>query len=104
VGLITKHGILIVDFANRLVAEGKTQMEAIQEAAQKRLRPIMMTTFAMILGSLPLALASGAGCEIRVPLGVVIVGGMTIGTLFTIFLVPVFYTYISKLGRKKVAV
>jgi multidrug efflux pump len=103
IGLITKHGILIVDFANKLVAQGKSHIEAIQEAASQRLRPIMMTTFAMILGSLPLAMANGAGREIRVPLGVVIVWGMAVGTLFTIFLVPVFYTYVSKLGKKKVA-
>ncbi len=104
IGLITKHGILIVDFANKLVAKGKTPMEAIQEAAHRRLRPILMTTFAMVLGALPLAMAKGAGCEIRIPLGVVIVGGMTFGTLFTIFLVPVFYTYIAKLRRKKIIV
>ena len=60
-----------------------------------RLRPILMTTFAMVLGSLPLALARGAGCEMRIPLGSVIVGGMTVGTLFTIFIVPVVYTYVS---------
>ena len=95
IGLITKHGILIVDFANKLVAKGKTHREAIQEAARMRLRPVLMTTFAMVLGSLPLALARGAGCEIRIPLGAVIVGGMTVGTIFTIYIVPVVYTYIS---------
>lgn len=96
IGLITKHGILIVDFGNKLVEKGKTYREAIKEAAVMRLRPILMTTFAMVLGSLPLALARGAGCEIRIPLGAVIVGGMTVGTLFTIFVVPVVYTYISE--------
>ena len=101
VGLITKHGILIVDFANKLVAQGLEYKDAIQEASKKRLRPILMTTFAMVLGAAPLAMAQGAGSEIRVPLGIVIVGGMTIGTLFTIFLVPVFYTYIAALRKKK---
>lgn len=104
IGLITKHGILIVDFANKLVNKGMSHMEAVKESAKRRLRPIMMTTFAMVLGSLPLAMAKGAGCEIRIPLGVVIVGGMTIGTFFTIFLVPVFYTYIAKLGKKKIMI
>ena len=101
VGLITKHGILIVDFANKLVAQGKTHMEAVKEASVMRLRPILMTTFAMVLGALPLAFARGAGSEIRIPLGAVIAGGMTIGTLFTIFVVPVFYSYIAVLGVKK---
>lgn len=101
IGLITKHGILIVDFANNLVDQGYTYRDAVKKAASMRLRPVLMTTLAMVLGSVPLALASGAGCEIRIPLGIVIVGGMTIGTLFTIFIVPVFYTYIASLRRKK---
>ena len=101
VGLITKHGILMVDFANKLVEKGRTYKEAIKEAARMRIRPIMMTTFAMVLGSLPLAMARGAGCEIRIPLGAVIVGGMTVGTIFTIFVVPVVYTYISGFSLRK---
>lgn len=104
IGLITKHGILIVDFANKLMDKGMLPVDAIQESAQRRLRPIMMTTFAMVLGSLPLAMAKGAGCEIRIPLGVVIVGGMAIGTFFTIFLVPVFYTYAAKFRKKKLVI
>ncbi|MDR1488666.1 MAG: efflux RND transporter permease subunit [Holosporales bacterium] len=99
IGLITKHGILIVDSANKLVKQGKSYIDSIQEAAKRRLRPIMMTTFAMVLGALPLAFATGAGSEIRIPLGVVIVGGMAIGTFFTIFLVPVFYLYIAQLKK-----
>ncbi|MDR1390831.1 MAG: efflux RND transporter permease subunit [Holosporales bacterium] len=101
VGLITKHGILIVDFANKLVDQGKSHKQAIKESAVRRLRPILMTTFAMVFGSLPLALANGAGCEIRIPLGAVIVGGMTVGTIFTIFIIPVVYTYIAGLGSSK---
>ena len=101
VGLITKHGILIVDFANKLVEKGMDHKSAVKKASSLRLRPILMTTFAMVFGSLPLALASGDGCEIRIPLGAVIVGGMSIGTLFTIFVVPVFYTYIAPLGKRR---
>jgi multidrug efflux pump len=101
IGLITKHGILIVDFANKLVASGKSPKAAVKEAAVMRLRPILMTSFAMILGSLPLAFARGAGCEIRIPLGAVISGGMTIGTLFTIFIVPVVYTYVAGFKKTK---
>jgi multidrug efflux pump len=97
VGLITKHGILIVDFANRLQEEGKSRAEAVVEAATLRLRPILMTTSAMVLGAVPLALAHGAGAESREQIGWVIVGGMTVGTLLTLFVVPAVY---SLFGRK----
>ncbi|MDR1034974.1 MAG: efflux RND transporter permease subunit, partial [Holosporales bacterium] len=102
IGLITKHGILIVDFANKLVEQGLKPIEAVKKAALMRLRPILMTTFAMVLGAIPLAFARGAGCEIRIPLGVVIAGGMTIGTMFTIFVIPVVYVYMSgsRAGKK----
>ncbi|CAN5121713.1 efflux RND transporter permease subunit [soil metagenome] len=92
VGLITKHGILIVDFANRLQEEDKSRGEAIVEAAVLRLRPILMTTSAMVLGALPLALATGAGAESRQQIGWVIVGGMSVGTLLTLFVVPAIYS------------
>lgn len=101
IGLITKHGILIVDFANKLSEKGKSHKEAVKEAAIMRLRPVLMTTFAMVLGALPLALARGAGCEIRIPLGAVIVGGMTVGTMFTIFIVPAVYTYVADADFRK---
>jgi multidrug efflux pump len=91
IGLITKHGILIVDFTNRLQAEGRERREAIVTAAGLRLRPILMTTAAMILGALPLALASGAGAESRRQIGWVIAGGMSLGTLLTLFVVPCIY-------------
>ena len=91
IGLITKHGILIVDFANRLQLEGTERREAIIEAARLRLRPILMTTGAMILGAIPLALATGAGAESRQQIGWVIVGGMSLGTLLTLFVVPCVY-------------
>jgi multidrug efflux pump len=99
VGLITKHGILIVEFSNQLRKQGLETLEAVIEAASLRLRPILMTTGAMVLGALPLALASGAGAESRQQIGWVIVGGMSIGTLLTIFVVPTVYTL---LARRKV--
>ncbi|MDR3224128.1 MAG: efflux RND transporter permease subunit [Holosporales bacterium] len=104
IGLITKHGILIVDFANKLVESGKTPRAAVKEAAVKRLRPILMTTFAMVLGALPLAFARGAGCEIRIPLGAVIAGGMTIGTFFTIFFIPVVYIIFARFKKKTLTI
>jgi multidrug efflux pump len=99
VGLISKHGILIVEFSNQLRQQGKDVFEAVAEAASLRLRPILMTTGAMVLGALPLALASGAGAESRQQIGWVIVGGMSLGTLLTIFVVPTVYTL---LARKRV--
>jgi multidrug efflux pump len=91
IGLITKHGILIVEFANQLRDRGMQAAEAVADAATLRLRPILMTTGAMVLGALPLALASGAGAEARQAIGWVIVGGLVIGTLFTLFVIPTAY-------------
>ena len=96
VGLITKHGILIVEFSNQLRAQGKDLMTAVVDAATMRLRPILMTTGAMVLGALPLALASGAGAESRSQIGWVIVGGMSFGTMLTLFVVPVAYSLLAK--------
>ena len=96
VGLITKHGILIVEFSNQLRQQGKSVMEAVTEASSLRLRPILMTTGAMVLGAVPLALASGAGAESRQQIGWVIVGGMSVGTLLTIFVVPTIYTLFAR--------
>ncbi len=94
-GLISKHGILIVQFANQLQREGKTALEAVVQAASIRLRPILMTTAAMVLGVLPLVIASGAGAAGRHAMGLVIFTGMFIGTLFTLFVVPAVYTVIG---------
>ncbi len=96
VGLITKHGILIVEFTNQLRAKGEEMTEAIINASTMRLRPIMMTTGAMVLGALPLALAHGAGAESRSQIGMVIVGGMSFGTLLTLFVVPVAYSLLAR--------
>ncbi|HBC71641.1 MAG TPA: hypothetical protein DEA62_03100, partial [Coxiellaceae bacterium] len=95
VGLISKHGILMVEFANQLQEAGKNIKEAIIAAATIRLRPILMTTAAMVLGAVPLALASGAGAVSRRQIGWVIIGGMLVGTIFTLFIVPTVYTYIA---------
>jgi len=100
IGLITKHGILIVQFANQRRADlGESIRQAVVEAAVIRLRPILMTTGAMVLGALPLALASGAGAESRQQIGWVVVGGMTFGTLLTLFVVPTVYTFMSRERR-----
>ncbi|MDO9405796.1 MAG: efflux RND transporter permease subunit [Polaromonas sp.] len=96
VGLITKHGILIVEFTNQLRGQGMEMIDAVVKAATQRLRPIMMTTGAMVLGALPLALAKGAGAESRMQIGWVIVGGMSLGTLLTVFVVPTMYTLFAR--------
>ncbi|MFC7301963.1 efflux RND transporter permease subunit [Cognatiluteimonas weifangensis] len=103
VGLIAKHGILIVEFSNQLQGQGRAKFDAVIEAAALRLRPILMTTGAMVLGSLPLAIASGAGAEARNQIGWVIVGGMAIGTVFTLFVVPVMYLLLGRDHRRHAA-
>jgi len=100
VGLITKNGILIVEFANQLQEQGKGKVDAVVEAAALRLRPILMTTAAMVLGAVPLANAAGAGAESRNQIGLVIVGGLVLGTLLTLFVIPTVYTL---LGRNRSA-
>jgi multidrug efflux pump len=98
-GLISKHGILIVQFANELQRAGRSKREAIEEAAGVRLRPILMTTAAMVLGVVPLVIASGAGAAGRHAMGLVIFTGMSIGTLFTLFVVPAMYMFIGAVHR-----
>ncbi len=99
IGLISKHGIMIVEFANQLQSRGYSAFDAVLESAAIRMRPILMTTAAMVLGAIPLALASGAGAEARSAIGWVIVGGMSIGTLFTLLIVPSFYLMIARTHR-----
>ncbi len=94
-GLISKHGILIVQFANQLQQTGRSKREAIEQAAAIRLRPILMTTAAMVLGVVPLITASGAGAVSRFQMGVVIASGLSIGTLFTLFVVPAVYLLLA---------
>jgi multidrug efflux pump len=99
VGLITKHGILIVEFSNQLRDDGREMVAAVVEAASLRLRPILMTTGAMVLGAVPLAFSTGAGAESRVQIGMVIVGGMSLGTVLTLFVVPTVYTLVARRRR-----
>ena len=96
IGLISKHGILIVQFANDLQQEGHQKREAIQMAAGIRLRPILMTTASMVLGVIPLILATGAGATSRFNIGLVIASGISIGTLFTLFVVPAIYLLLAQ--------
>jgi multidrug efflux pump len=96
VGLITKHGILIVEFTNQLRESGMSVVDSVVKAAGQRLRPILMTTGAMVLGAVPLALSTGAGAESRQQIGWVIVGGMSLGTLLTIFVVPTMYSLFAR--------
>jgi multidrug efflux pump len=96
VGLVAKNGILIVEFANSEQERGITKLEAVREAARTRLRPIMMTTIATVVGHFPLTLVTGPGAAARNSIGIVLVGGMTIGTLFTLFVVPSVYVLLAK--------
>lgn len=102
IGLIAKHGILIVEFANQLQEQGSSVKDAIMEAATLRLRPILMTTGATVLGALPLAWATGAGAESREQIGWVIVGGMLFGTLMTLFVIPTVYSFLGKRSENTV--
>lgn len=95
IGLVTKNGILIVEFANQRKADGLSKMEAITEASVSRFRPILMTSLSTILGIVPMAIATGAGAESRISMGVAVVGGMICATLLTLFVIPAIYSYIS---------
>jgi HAE1 family hydrophobic/amphiphilic exporter-1/multidrug efflux pump len=95
IGLVTKNGILIVEFANQKRGNGLHKMEAVVEAAAQRLRPILMTSLATSLGALPIALSLGAASTSRIPLGIVVVGGIMFSLILTLFVIPAVYTYIS---------
>jgi multidrug efflux pump len=95
VGLIAKNGILIVEFANTLQRQGLDKLQALREAAATRLRPVVMTTAATIFGHLPLVFVEGPGAAARNSIGIVLVAGMALGTLFTLFVVPAFYVWIA---------
>ena len=101
IGLVTKNGILIVEFANQLREKGAERTEAVVMAATQRLRPILMTSLAMALGALPLALSLGAAATSRIPLGVVIVGGICFSLLLTLFVIPAMYSYLSRKRKEK---
>jgi len=104
VGLIAKNGILIVQFANKLQEEGAAKLAAIREASLTRLRPVLMTSAATVFGHLPLVFVTGPGSQARNSIGMVLVTGMTVGTIFTLFVVPVFYLLIAAEHRKEPAV
>jgi multidrug efflux pump subunit AcrB len=96
IGLVTKNGILIVEFANQKREEGLSKFDAVLEASRLRLRPILMTSLAMALGTLPIALSLGAASTSRQPLGIVIVGGILFSLVLTLFVIPAMYTYLSR--------
>jgi multidrug efflux pump len=100
IGLVTKNGILIVEFANQNRLNGMKKTEAAIFSATQRLRPILMTSLAMSLGALPLALSLGAAATSRIPLGVVIVGGILFSLILTLFVLPAMYTYMSSKKKK----
>jgi HAE1 family hydrophobic/amphiphilic exporter-1 len=99
-GLVVKNGILLVDFTNQLKEKGRSTKEALLEAGPIRLRPILMTTIAMIAGMVPVALARGDGAETRVPMAIAIIGGLTTSTVLTLGVVPVFYSLMDGLRRR----
>ncbi len=95
IGLVTKNGILIVEFANQKREQGLEKMDAVVEAATQRLRPILMTSLATSLGALPIAMSLGAASTSRVPLGIVVVGGILFSLILTLFVIPAVYTFLS---------
>ena len=99
IGLVTKNGILIVEFANKKRELGLTKFEAVIEASTQRLRPILMTSLATSLGALPIALSLGEAATSRVPLGIVIVGGILFSLILTLFVIPAIYTFVT--GKRK---
>jgi multidrug efflux pump len=101
IGLVTKNGILIVEFANQRLETGLTPAQAVFEAAQARLRPILMTTLCMVMGTLPIALALGAGAESRKPMGTAIIGGLLVSLSLTLLVVPAMYVLVSRGPRSE---
>ena len=100
-GLVVKNGILLVEFTNQLREQGRSLREALVEAGPIRLRPILMTTIAMIAGMIPVALARGDGAESRVPMAIAIIGGLVSSTVLTLLVVPVFYSLLERLKRRR---
>ena len=102
-GLVAKNGILLVEFTNQLKEQGRSTREALLEAGPIRLRPILMTTIAMVAGMVPVALARGDGAETRVPMAIAIIGGLISSTVLTLVIVPVFYSLLERLKRHRPA-
>jgi multidrug efflux pump len=101
IGLVTKNGILIVEFANQKRESGEAKIDAVIDAAALRLRPILMTTLATALGAVPIALALGSGAQSRIPLGIVIIGGLLFALILTLFVIPAMYSFMSRTRKKK---
>ena len=101
IGLVSKNGILIVEFANQRKAMGESMLEAVKNAAVARFRPILMTSLSTVLGILPMAIATGAGAESRVAMGIAVVGGMVCATFLSLFVIPAIYSYLSS-GKMQV--
>jgi multidrug efflux pump len=104
IGLVKKNGIMMVDFALEAQRAGATPREAIRRAARLRFRPILMTTLAALVGALPLMLAGGSGGELRAPLGIVMVGGLLVSQVLTVFTTPVVYLFFDGLARRRAGV
>jgi multidrug efflux pump subunit AcrB len=101
VGIVVSNGVLLVDFARLLQARGEPLVEAVVRAGQTRLRPILMTTIATVVGLAPMALGMGAGSETNLPLARAVIGGLTVSTVFTLFLIPALYTLLERFSRKQ---
>jgi multidrug efflux pump subunit AcrB len=101
VGIVVSNGVLLVDFANVLRRRGKPIIEATIEAGRTRLRPILMTTIATVLGLVPMALGIGEGSETNLPLARAVIGGLTVSTVFTLFLVPALYTVLDRFAKRR---
>src|SRR5690606_38771218 len=100
IGLVTKNGILIVEFANQRKEHALSKYDAVIDAATHRLRPILMTTLAMALGVLPIALGLGAAAKSRIPMGIVIIGGLMFSLVLTLYVVPALYSYMSRQSKE----
>ena len=101
IGLVTKNGILIVEFANQRKLAGLSVRDAAIDASTSRLRPILMTTIATILGAMPIAIGLGNGAQSRIPMGIVVVGGLLFSLVLTLYVIPAVYTFISKENRNE---
>ena len=100
IGMVAKNGILVVEFANQLQVEGRNAFDAAYEASAIRFRPIIMTSISTVLGAVPIAFATGAGAESRIPMGLVVVGGLSIATVLTLFVVPIVYVLMDRVCVK----
>jgi multidrug efflux pump len=98
--MVAKNGILVVEFANQLQVEGRNAADAAYEASAVRFRPIIMTSISTVLGAVPIAFATGAGAETRIPMGLVVVGGLSIATVLTLFVLPIVYVLMDRLCVK----